>query len=148
MPRFHLHPTHSSLVLTTVLSVPHLPLGWILSQTQSGAPLRAKSKDMIARECLVFYKIGYSSWETFWQREREKDLNFCSRPKSTVAPDWCNRRARVRNYTRNNLLKISCLFTQRRHTNISDADRGSISIIRINIYQQRDEVRKYSLVQT
>jgi len=38
-----------------------LPPGWILSQTQPGAPLPAKSEDMIARECLVFYKIAYPS---------------------------------------------------------------------------------------
>jgi len=47
----------------TVLSVFRHPPDWIFSQTQSGAPLRAKSEDMIARECLVFYKIGYPSWE-------------------------------------------------------------------------------------
>lgn len=33
------------------------------SDVQSGAPLRAKSEDMIARECLLFYKIGYSRAE-------------------------------------------------------------------------------------
>lgn len=40
------------------------------------------------------------------------------------------------------------MLIQRQHANIGDADRASVSIIRINIYQQRDEVRKYSLVQT
>lgn len=61
MPRSHLHPVHPSLASTTVLCSLSLSLhpARILSQTQSGAPLRAKSEDMIARECLVFYKIGY-----------------------------------------------------------------------------------------
>jgi len=66
-------PAHPSLASTTVDSVLRLPLGWILSQTQSGAPLRAKSEDMIARECLVFYKIGYPSWEILRERQRERE---------------------------------------------------------------------------
>lgn len=93
------HPSHAS---TTVLSVLRLPPGWILSQTQSGAPLRAKSEDMIARECLVFYKIGYPSWEILRERERP---NFCSKLNSTPAatPIWFNCRISelFRNFSKN-----------------------------------------------
>lgn len=75
-------PSSSCLASTTVLSPSSddVPPGWILSQTQSGAPLRAKSEDMIVRECLVFYKIGYPSWEI---EMRENDRTFA---RNWIAP--------------------------------------------------------------
>lgn len=106
----------ASLLLPAPPCPATLPGGWILSQTQSGAPLRAKSEDMIARECLVFYKIGYPSWEILRERERP---NFCSswialrRPlpfDSTVAFRSCFGTFRK---IPCNLLKISCLFRRR-----------------------------------
>lgn len=141
MPRFHFYPAHPSLASTTVLSVLRLPPlppppGWILSQTQSAAPLRAKSEDMIARECLVFYKIGYPSWEILRERERP---NFCSnwialeRPlpfDSTVAFRDCFETFRK---IPRNLLKISCLFRRRLDANTDAVDRTSINVIRINV---------------
>lgn len=125
---------------------------WILSQTQSGAPLRAKSEDMIARECLVFYKIGYPSWEILRERER---LNFCTnwialrRPlpfDSTVAFRSCFGTFRK---IPCNLLKISCLFRRRLDANTGAVDRTSINVIRINVNPQRDGVaRKYPFIRT
>lgn len=43
---------------------------------------------------------------------------------------------------------MSCLYTHTTTRNIGDADRAYVTVIRINVYQQRDEIRKYSFVQT